>query len=44
MVGEFEKDVVYPATIEDASVVEKAKLAAKEYFMNGEGRKLKAKL
>ncbi|USW56392.1 Putative AMP-dependent synthetase/ligase, AMP-binding, AMP-binding enzyme domain, ANL [Septoria linicola] len=42
--GEYDKEVVYPATIEDASVVEKAKHAAKEYFTNGEGSKLKAKL
>lgn len=42
--GDFDKDVVYPATIEDASVVEKAKAAVKEYFTTGEGSKLKAKL
>ncbi|KAK4613517.1 hypothetical protein CLAFUW4_08803 [Fulvia fulva] len=42
--GEFEKEVVYPATIEDPSVVQKAKDAAKEYFTKGEGQKLKAKL
>ncbi|EGP86827.1 uncharacterized protein MYCGRDRAFT_100498 [Zymoseptoria tritici IPO323] len=42
--GDFDKDVVYPATIEDPSVVQKAKEAVKEYFTNGEGSKLKAKL
>lgn len=42
--GDFDKEVVYPATIEDPSVVEKAKAAVKEYFQNGEGSKLKAKL
>lgn len=42
--GEFDKEIVYPATIEDASVVQKAKDAAKEYFTKGEGSKLKAKL
>ncbi|KAF2213486.1 hypothetical protein CERZMDRAFT_39469 [Cercospora zeae-maydis SCOH1-5] len=42
--GEYEKDVVFPATIEDASVVDQAKEAAKEYFTKGEGAKLKAKL
>lgn len=42
--GEYEKDVVFPATIEDASVVDKAKKAAKEYFTSGDGAKIKAKL
>jgi propionyl-CoA synthetase len=42
--GEYDKDVVYPATIEDPSAVQKAKEAAKEYFTNGEGSRLKAKL
>ncbi|KAF7190772.1 hypothetical protein HII31_07931 [Pseudocercospora fuligena] len=42
--GDFEKDIVYPATIEDPSVIGKAKEAAKEYFTNGDGAKIKAKL
>lgn len=42
--GNFDKDVAVPATVEDASVVEKAKVAVKEYFTNGEGKKVKAKL
>lgn len=42
--GEFEKEVAVPATVEDASVVEKAKLAVKEYFTRGAGAKVKAKL
>ncbi|EME81436.1 uncharacterized protein MYCFIDRAFT_52095 [Pseudocercospora fijiensis CIRAD86] len=42
--GDFDKDVVYPATIEDPSVIGKAKEAAREYFTNGDGAKIKAKL
>ncbi|TKA80497.1 hypothetical protein B0A55_02307 [Friedmanniomyces simplex] len=42
--GNFEKDPSYPSTIEDASVVEKAKEAVKDYFKTGEGSKMKAKL
>lgn len=42
--GDFDKDIVYPATIEDPSVIGKAKEAAKEYFTNGDGAKIKAKL
>jgi len=42
--GNFDKEVTVPATVEDASVVEKAKVAVKEYFLNGEGTKIKAKL
>ncbi|KAM0718239.1 hypothetical protein Q7P37_006571 [Cladosporium fusiforme] len=42
--GKFEKDVAVPATVEDASVVEKAKVAVKEYFTKGEGAKIRAKL
>jgi len=41
--GEFEKDATYPSTIEDPTVVEKAKLAVKEYFTTGDG-KSRAKL
>lgn len=41
--GDFDKDVTVPATVEDASVVEKAKVAVKDYFTTGEGSKLKAK-
>lgn len=44
MAGNFEKDPVYPSTIEDPAVVEKAKAAVKEYFTTGEGKKIKAKL
>ncbi|KAK3069946.1 hypothetical protein LTR53_011324 [Teratosphaeriaceae sp. CCFEE 6253] len=42
--GDFEKEPSYPSTIEDPSVVEKAKDAVKEYFKTGEGAKMKAKL
>jgi propionyl-CoA synthetase len=42
--GNFDKEVNVPATVEDASVVEKAKVAVKEYFTKGEGAKIKAKL
>ena len=42
--GKFDKEVTVPATVEDASVVEKAKVAVKDYFLNGEGAKIKAKL
>ena len=42
--GDFDKKITYPPTIEDPAVVEKAKEAVKEYFQNGEGSKLKAKL
>ncbi|KAM0704551.1 hypothetical protein Q7P35_008785 [Cladosporium inversicolor] len=42
--GNFDKEVNVPATVEDASVVEKAKVAVKVYFTQGEGAKIKAKL
>ena len=42
--GNFEKDATYPSTIEDASVVEKAQIAVKEYFATGDGKHIKAKL
>jgi propionyl-CoA synthetase len=42
--GNFDKEVNVPATVEDAGVVEKAKVAVKEYFTKGEGAKIKAKL
>ena len=42
--GQFDKEVTFPATIEDAGVVDKAKAAVKDYFLNGEGKKIKAKL
>jgi len=42
--GNFDKDPTYPSTIEDPSVVQTAKAAVKEYFTNGEGSKIKAKL
>ncbi|KAK4548842.1 hypothetical protein LTR36_008615 [Oleoguttula mirabilis] len=42
--GNFDKEATYPSTIEDASVVDKAKEAVKEYFTNGEGKQIKAKL
>lgn len=42
--AEFEKEIQVPATIEDASVVEKSREAVKEYFTKGEGKKIKAKL
>jgi propionyl-CoA synthetase len=42
--GEFEKDVNIPPTVEDPGAVDKAKVAVKEYFTKGDGKKLKAKL
>ncbi|TKA30324.1 hypothetical protein B0A50_02551 [Salinomyces thailandicus] len=42
--GDFDKDPSYPSTIEDPAVVEKAKVAVKDYFMNGAGKEIKAKL
>ncbi|WPH00293.1 Acetyl-coenzyme A synthetase N-terminus [Acrodontium crateriforme] len=41
---QFDKDVTVPATVEDITVVEKAKEAVKEYFTQGVGKKIKAKL
>lgn len=42
--GDYEKEPSYPSTIEDVSVVGKAKEAVKSYFESGEGKKIKAKL
>jgi propionyl-CoA synthetase len=42
--GDFNKEPSYPSTIEDATVVGKAKEAVREYFNTGEGAKIKAKL
>ena len=42
--GDFDKTPSYPSTIEDASVVEKAQIAVKEYFTTGDGKNIKAKL
>ena len=42
--GHYDKDVVVPATVEDPTVVDKAKAAVKEYFTKGDGAKIKAKL
>ena len=42
--GEFGKEVSVPATVEDPAVVGKAKEAVEEYFTQGEGSKIKAKL
>nr|POE74372.1 uncharacterized protein CFP56_67723 [Quercus suber] len=42
--GRFEDDVTVPATVEDPGVVEKAKVAVKEYFTHGDGKAFKAKL
>lgn len=42
--GGYDKEVTVPATVEDIAVVEKAKAAVKDYFENGDGRKIKAKL
>ncbi|PSK46240.1 Acetyl-coenzyme A synthetase [Elsinoe australis] len=42
--GEFDKQVNVPATVEDASVVENARKVVKQYFENGQGKELKAKL
>jgi len=44
MKGEYEKAVNIPATVEDAAVVEKAKEIVKQYFEQGRGKELKAKL
>jgi propionyl-CoA synthetase len=38
--GEFDKEVTYPATIEDATVLVRARAAAKDYFLEGAGKKL----
>ncbi len=42
--GQWEKEVQVPATVEDAGVVEKAKVAVREYFEKGEGKEIRAKL
>lgn len=42
--GEFSKEVVVPATVEDAAVVDKAKKAVEEYFTKGDGKEIRAKL
>ncbi|KAF2724367.1 acetyl-CoA synthetase-like protein [Polychaeton citri CBS 116435] len=42
--GNYDKDVAVPATVEDANVVDKAKAAVKDYFTNGTGAQIKAKL
>lgn len=42
--GDFDKDPSYPSTIEDPAVVEKSKAAVRDYFMNGAGKEVKAKL
>lgn len=42
--GRYDADVTVPATVEDIAVVDRAKTAVKDYFVNGEGKKLRAKL
>ncbi|QIW95918.1 hypothetical protein AMS68_001436 [Peltaster fructicola] len=42
--GDFEKDVTVPATVEDASVVDRAKAAVKDYFTVGDGARVRSKL
>ena len=42
--GDYEKEPGYPSTIEDVSVVGKAKEAVRHYFESGDGKKIKAKL
>lgn len=42
--GDFDGKVEVPATIEDASVVDRARQVVKEYFVEGAGKEIKAKL
>ena len=42
--GNFDKEITVPATVEDPTVVDKAKAAVKEYFTKGDGKQIKAKL
>lgn len=42
--GDFDGKVEVPATVEDASVVDRARQVVKEYFTEGPGKEIKAKL
>lgn len=42
--NKYDGEVNVPATVEDAGVVEKAKDIVRQYFEEGNGKKLKAKL
>ena len=42
--GDYDGEVNVPATVEDASVVEKAREVIRQYFEEGNGKELKAKL
>ena len=42
--GDFEADANVPATVEDASVVDNARVIIRQYFEEGQGKQLKAKL
>lgn len=44
MKGDFDGKVEVPATVEDASVVDRARQVVKEYFTEGPGKEIKAKL
>jgi len=42
--GDFDGKVEVPATVEDAAVVDRAKQVVKEYFVEGAGKEVRAKL
>ncbi|KAF4551432.1 Acetyl-coenzyme A synthetase 2-like protein [Elsinoe fawcettii] len=42
--GNFDKEVNVPATVEDAAVVENARKVVKQFFQDGQGKELRAKL
>jgi len=42
--GKFDAEVNVPATVEDAGVVDKARVEVKRYFVEGGGKELRAKL
>ena len=42
--GDYDGKVEVPATVEDASVVDRAREVVKEYFTEGAGKAVKAKL
>lgn len=42
--GDFDGKIEVPATIEDASVIDRARQVVKEYFTEGAGKEIKAKL
>lgn len=44
MKGDFDAKVEYPATVEDVAVIDRARQVVKEYFVEGPGKEIKAKL